>query len=188
MNSGPLVPVDPVILQTEAWEAVLMSLFIGFLLGLMTNIKTGGGNRYFTVAIAQIPYQFQEFRVPLLPRCVFVASLLALLPMWENADFFVFAHLLFVICVIALFLSVGAWLYAASRDLARDEKRRKREIEDFLADPKATIPVPGRSPGELPAPFHVWSKINNLLFLLLTLRAAAPVLVFVWRNHHIATA
>ena len=188
MNSGqllPVHPVDPVILQTEAWQFILMGVFFGFLMGLITNIKTGGGSRYFTVAIAQSPYQFQEFRVPLLPRCIFGALLMALLAIGGNAKF-IDAYPLFVIWLVALLTSVGIWLYAASRNLAHDDNIRNVEIQRFLADQSAAVPVRSHPPGELPGFFHVWSRINNLLFLLLTLRAALPVIAFIWRNHHIA--
>ena len=183
----PQVPVDPLILQIQAWEGILLCLFLGFLFGLMTNIKTGGGGRYFTVALAQIPYRFRELRVPLLPRCILGALLLALFPSCGDADFAA-AHPLFVLAILVLASSVGLWLYGASRDLAAEEMHRKMEVEEFLANPDAAVPMPSRPPGEISATFHVWSKVNNFLFVLLVFRVIAPVLVFVWQNHHVALA
>jgi hypothetical protein len=152
----PATPVDPVILQIERWQDLLMCLFFGFLWGLMSNIKTGGGNRYFTVAIAQIPYEFQEFKVPLLPRCTFVALLPTLLFVLNNTRF-LSEHPLFSISTITLSISIGIWLYAASRELQSREKDRKAAIEKFLADPNAGIPIPTRRPGELGLPLHIWT-------------------------------
>src|SRR5215467_5762495 len=165
--------------QVEQWEDILIYLFVGFLLGLMSNIKTGGGSRYFTVAIAQIPYQFQEFRVPLLPRCVFGALLIALLPISSGE----FTDAPFATCVVTLALSAGAWLFVASRHLADDERRRKAEIERFLADANASVPALNQMPAELSGRLQVWNKINNLIFMLLTIRAVTPVLIFILRNH-----
>jgi hypothetical protein len=169
------MPID----QLKPWAEILVYLVVGFLLGLLTNIKTGGGSRYFTVAIAQIPYRFQEFRVPLLPRCVFVSLLLALLPLSTGE----FQDPLFATCVVLLVISVGAWLFVASQHLAEDERRRKAEIERFLADANESVPAPSQMPEKLSRRLQVWSKVNNLMFLLLTIRAVMPVLLFILWNH-----
>jgi hypothetical protein len=41
---------------------------------------------------------------------------------------------------------------------------------------------------ELPRRLQVWSKVNALMFLLLTIRAATPVLLFILRDHLLAAS
>lgn len=172
------------ILELQAWQQFLLLEFIGFLLGLLTNIP--GGARYFTVALAQTPYQLPKFRVPLLPRCLFVGLLLPLIDgVGPNTDLR-YSHPLFLATAIASLISIGFWLYRTSRFLESLDTQSKREIEAFLDDPAAIVPVPNPSVRTMPRTLRVWSRLNISLFLLLTIRAVVPVLMFFSQHRQVA--
>lgn len=166
------------ILELHRWLELLVLLLIGFLLGLLTNIP--GGVRYFTVALAQANYQLPEIRVPLLPRCLFVGLLLALVEGVDPNAGFNRSHPVFVAMLVASEISVALWLYQAYSFLISVATQRKKEIAEFIDNPAADVPAPDPGSRMMPATLRWWSHLNTSIFLLLLVRTAVPVLV--WRH------
>lgn len=170
--------IDPQ-LQRLCWAEIIIFGAVGMVLG--AAFGDPADNPSASEVSSTIAARYYSNRpqpassLPKLPRCIFFAMSLSLVPLLrKECPGFISQHLLFFTGTVMSVLSTGGWLLVASILRQAIDNQRKTRINEFIAD--STAPVPAPVPGlDSYSWLKIWNWTNTAYFILLLIVLAMNI-------------
>jgi hypothetical protein len=136
------------------------------------------GYRWNTVQAARYHQEKLERRLPLLPGIVLYGLFFTMWPIVRNkCPEFGCGQTLLIVGLAVCAGSTVSWLMAAFRHEQETDYRKREEIEEFLSDPRAPVPVRAKIREGYPLWLRAWNLANVTVFLPLMARIAFALFV-----------
>lgn len=168
-------------LQLLCWVEILIFGAVGMVLGTAFSDPADNPTTSEVSSVGVARYYGNRPRsgssLPKLPRCIFFAMLLSLVPLLrKECPGFINQNLLFFTGTLISVLSTGSWLLVASALRQGIDNQRRTRIDEFLAD--STAPAPAPVPDlDSYSWLKIWDWTNTAYFVLLLVVLVRNILV-----------